>query len=196
MKLRTIIASVLIAIMIVPTSASAWWWKHDRETLVDVALDKNDELGGAFSILLDLATANKRVLWRLEYGRQTTVFAPTNQAFIDLLAAVEGEPFCYPSLESIPGWYISDVLNYHLARGNFDSGEVTVERDKIRMLFGGYLFTGNGLEIGDNGSNTTLLPPANIVVIDGVQTFDIEADNGIIHAIDRVVLPYLPPSNC
>ena len=195
MNFRKYIVALIVALIAIPSSASAWWWK-DRETLVDVAVDVNNQLG-AFNILLDLATANKRVLWRLEYGRQTTVFAPTDTAFLDLLAIVAEEPFCYPSLESIPGWYVDDVLNYHLARGNQDSGDVFFGDGKVRMLFGGFLFPdADTLSLADNATTAGILDPAGIVQIPDVQTFDIAADNGVIHAIDRVLLPYLPPSNC
>ena len=195
MKYRIIIVSLIVALMTLPATASAWWWKKDRETLVDVAVAANDQLG-VFNTLLTLVTADKKVFRRLDGYFNTTVFAPTDQAFADLLDIVSGAPFCYASLDEIPSWYVSDVLNYHLTRGKKESGDV-FGASKVRMSFGGYVFPdADTLSLADNATNSVGLPASNIVVIDGVQTFDVLADNGVIHTIDRVLLPYLPPSNC
>ena len=78
------------------------------------------------------------------------------------------------------------------------------ETNRTRMLFGGYLFANaDDLSLTDNAvlAGSGLAPAAIVVEVPllgggTVQGFDIAADNGIIHAIDRVVLPYLPPSNC
>ena len=197
MKLRIIIVAFFVALMSLPLSASAWWWKKDRETLVDVAVAVNDLLG-AFNILLDLVVADQKVFRRLDGWRHTTVFAPTDDAFIELEGVVSSL-FCYDTLGDIPDWYIKDVLNYHLAGGIQESGDV-FGGDKTRMLFGGYLFpnvaSATELQLVDNATLAGALPPSQILLIEGVKTFDIPADNGIIQAIDRVLLPYLPPSNC
>ena len=198
MKSRIVIVALFVALMSLPMSASAWWWKKDRETLVDVAVEVNDQLD-AFNILLDLVVADKQVFRRLDGWRHTTVFAPTDTAFIELEGIVSSL-FCYDTLGDVPDWYIKDVLNYHLAGGIQDSGDV-FGGDKTRMLFGGYLFpnvaSATELQLVDNAELAGAgLPIAKILLIEGVDTFDIRADNGVIHAIDRVLLPYLPPSNC
>lgn len=204
MKSRIVIVSLFITLMSLPMTASAWWWKKDRETLVDVAV-ATSEATGDFTILLDLVVADKNIFRRLDGWRHTTVFAPTDQAFVDLLNVVAGEPFCYSGLDEIPGWYVRDVLSYHLAGGIQDSGDVFFgETNRTRMLFGGYLFANaDDLSLTDNAvlAGSGLAPAAIVVEVPllgggTVQGFDIAADNGIIHAIDRVVLPYLPPSNC
>jgi transforming growth factor-beta-induced protein len=197
MKSRIIIVALFVALMSLPMSASAWWWKKDRETLVDVAVAVNDQLG-AFNILLDLVVADQRVFRRLDGWRHTTVFAPTDDAFIELEGVVSSL-FCYDTLGDVPDWYIKDVLNYHLAGGIKKSGDV-FGNDKTRMLFGGYLFPNvaseTELQLVDNATLAGALPASKILLIEDVKTFDIMADNGVIHAIDRVLLPYLPPSNC
>ena len=108
MKSRIVIVSLFITLMSLPMTASAWWWKKDRETLVDVAV-ATSEATGDFTILLDLVVADKNIFRRLDGWRHTTVFAPTDQAFVDLLNVVAGEPFCYSGLDEIPGWYVRDV---------------------------------------------------------------------------------------
>jgi len=190
MKLRIIIAAVLALLLTIPLSASAQWYK--KETLVDVAVKVNQEVvPGAFDTLLALVTANPRVFRRLDNPWiHTTVFAPTDEAFENLFALVEAELCLTP--DQVPDWYVNDVLTYHLSRGTKLSGDVFGSH-RVRMLFGGYLFpNADDLSLADNTTNSGVLPNAGIVA----PYFDVEADNGVIHVVDRVLLPYLPPSNC
>jgi transforming growth factor-beta-induced protein len=71
------------------------------------------------------------------------------------------------------------VLLYHVARGRRYAADV-LESDRIRTLQRGFLFQDGGT-LTDN-----LNRDANIIVT------DVEVANGIIHAIDAVVLPYAP----
>jgi len=73
--------------------------------------------------------------------------------------------------------YLTDVLLYHVARGRMGSTEV-LPKDQIRMLSGDFV---------------TIEQPINPSIF--VDT-DVPADNGFIHIISEVLLPYLPPSNC
>lgn len=192
MKLRIVfLASLFAFVSALPVSASAWWWQKERTTLIDVAVDVNENVvPGAFDTLLALVTADRSVFWRLDSRLNTTVFAPTDDAFEALFAFVE-ENLCLTP-DQYPSWYISDVLNYHLVRGKKDSTAV-FGADKVRMIFGGYVFPDAGdLSLQDNLTNS--LAVANAGIVDPF--FDVAADNGYIHVIDRVLIPYLPPSNC
>lgn len=190
MKLRIALALLVSTLISLPVTASAWWWK-DRNTLVDVAVEVNENVvPGAFDTLLSLVTSQKQVFWRLDGWQRTTVFAPTDEAFEELFDFVEANLCLTP--DQYPSWYIRDVLNYHLSSGTRNSVAV-FGADKVRMLFGGYIFPdASDLSLQDNLSNSLGAPNANIVA----PYFDVEADNGIIHVIDRVLIPYLPPSNC
>lgn len=190
MKIRIALVLILSTLISLPVTASAWWW-NDRDTLVDVALDVNEnDVPGAFDTLLSLVTSQKKVFWRLDGWSRTTVFAPTDDAFDALFEYVEDNLCLTP--DQYPSWYVRDVLNYHLASGVKDSGAV-FGASKVRMLFGGYIFPNAGeLSLQDNLSNSLGAPNAFIVA----PYFDVRADNGIIHVIDRVLIPYLPPSNC
>lgn len=190
MKLRIAIVLLVTALVSLPVTASAWWWK-DRDTLIDVALSVNENnVPGAFDTLLSLVTSQKRVFWRLDGWSRTTVFAPTDDAFDELFAYVE-ENLCLTP-DQYPSWYVRDVLNYHLSNGVKNSDKV-FGASKVRMLFGGYIFPdASNLSLQDNLSNSLGAPNAFIVA----PFFNVPADNGIIHVIDRVLIPYLPPSNC
>ncbi len=112
-----------------------------------------------------------------------TVFAPTNAAFEDLPAGtVETllEPDNKPALVS--------VLTYHVVPGDLDSAAL-----RARVMAGGgvaRLKTANGgtLVAMANG-------PSNIVIRDErggvahVSTYDVDQSNGVIHVVDKVLLP-------
>ena len=141
-------------------------------TIVDVALAANAE-SGEFSILIAaLQAADPAVLQTLGGKGQFTVFAPTDAAFVALLNELHLTAEQLLSNQAL----VTQVLLYHVARGNRDSAEVLAS-SRIRTLNGGFLYQSGGVLTDANGR------VANIVAV------DIKASNGVIHVIDRVVLP-------
>jgi uncharacterized surface protein with fasciclin (FAS1) repeats len=141
-------------------------------TIVDVVLATNAE-SGEFSILIAaLQAANPGIIQNLGSKQKFTVFAPTDAAFQALLAELGVTAEQLLSDQAL----LSQVLRYHVARGRLDSAEV-LARKRIPTLQGGFLFQENGV-LTDANCRT-----ANII------TTDIQASNGVIHVIDRVVLP-------
>ena len=154
-------------------------------TIVDVAVAANGPGGafeGEFDILIAAVVATPKVAEILSGNGQHTVFAPTDGAFESLadelnLTLNELVEFLLNNTE-----YLEDVLLYHIAHGRLYAEDV-LEKDQINTLIrgrDGFLMQSNGV-LTDN-----LYRDSNIIVT------DIEAANGIIHAIDTVVLPYLP----
>lgn len=103
----------------------------------------------------------------LEHEGPYTVFAPSDEVFaklpdgaIDSLLAARDT--------------LLDVVNYHVVPGRMTSGEIA-RRISAETL------QGEDLAISNNGA----------VRIDGARLLsaDIEASNGVIHIIDRVLLP-------
>ena len=141
-------------------------------TIVDVALAENAK-NGEFSILIAaLKAADPAVIQTLSGKGQFTVFAPTDAAFVALLGELDltaGELLSDKAL-------VTQVLLYHVARGNRDSAEVLAS-SRIRTLNGGFLYQNGGVLTDANGRTS------NIIAV------DIKASNGVIHVIDRVVLP-------
>jgi uncharacterized surface protein with fasciclin (FAS1) repeats len=101
-----------------------------------------------------------------------TVFAPTNDAFSASSTELAGLN---------PG-NISDVLRYHVVPAKVLSGAITdgqiVPTTLLPQTF--RVNTTNGLKITDARSRIT-----------DIGTVDIEATNGVIHAVNRVLLPTL-----
>jgi uncharacterized surface protein with fasciclin (FAS1) repeats len=144
-------------------------------TIVDVAIAVNAEgpFAGQFDTLIAaVLAADPIVLDVLTGNGQFTVFAPTDDAF----AALGLTP---ANIADLSTDFLTDVLVYHVAHGRRYSADVLAS-SRIRVLKGGFLFQDAGV-LTDN-----LDRKANIVVT------DVEAANGVIHAIDAVVLPYSP----
>lgn len=104
-----------------------------------------------------------------------TVFAPTNAAFTALLTELSAS-----SLNDIDAATLNAVLQYHVVNGaNVLSTQLTDEQEVT--TFGGGKFkvdlTG-GAKIVDAQGRIS-----NIAVV------DVQANNGVVHAIDKVILP-------
>ena len=98
-----------------------------------------------------------------------TVFAPTDQAFTD--AGIDLST--YDTAEEIEA--LADILQYHVYAGAVPSGNVTDGRT-VAML---------------NGDDATFTVTNGTVMVGGatVTIADVEASNGIIHVIDKVLMP-------
>jgi uncharacterized surface protein with fasciclin (FAS1) repeats len=105
-----------------------------------------------------------------------TVFAPTNAAFEALLAS-NAE---WNGLADIPAATLEAVLKYHVIAGdNITSSEITDGAQPV--TFEGSTITINttdGVVITDKGGRTSKVILA-----------DVQTSNGVIHAIQNVILP-------
>ena len=184
-----LLAAMMLAVSVVPAFAVK---PEERMTIVDVAIDLNSSgpFAGEFDLLIGaVLAADPAILETLSGNGQNTVFAPVDGAFEDLLGVPENEI----DIDTIDKGFLTDVLLYHVAPGRRYSDDVLAS-DRIRTLLKGK----DGF-LGQSGAILTdnLGRQAPILLIDVdddgyFDTIDIEADNGIIHAIGAVVLPYGP----
>ena len=104
-----------------------------------------------------------------------TVFAPTNTAFTSLLAELG-----LANLAAVPQATLENALKYHVVAGaNVASTDITNNMNVI--TFQGRTFkitTTGGVKITDANNR-----------ISNVIATDVQCSNGIIHAIDKVLLP-------
>lgn len=104
-----------------------------------------------------------------------TVFAPTNAAFTALLTELN-----VTSLDDIPANTLNAVLQYHVVNGaNVRSGQLT-EGQQV-TTFGTGKFT-----VGLTGGPKITDAKGRVSNITAV---DVQASNGVVHAIDKVILP-------
>jgi uncharacterized surface protein with fasciclin (FAS1) repeats len=135
------------------------------DTIVDIAVSDPSN----FSSLVD-AVVSQDLAGTLSSEGPFTVFAPTNDAFKKLPGFVGNALAEKPEL-------LTDILLYHVVEGDLDSSEV-LDSTTIQTVGGGDIMPntkGNGTKPYVNDSK---------IVIP-----DIEASNGTIHVIDRVLLP-------
>jgi uncharacterized surface protein with fasciclin (FAS1) repeats len=104
-----------------------------------------------------------------------TVFAPTNAAFAALLTELG-----FANLDAIPAATLNAVLQYHVVAGaNVLSTQLT-EGQEVTSFQGGKFKIGlaGGASITDAQNRK-----ANIIAV------DVQGTNGVVHAIDKVILP-------
>lgn len=106
-----------------------------------------------------------------------TLFAPTNAAFADLLSSLE-----LNSLDEIELTLLEDVLGMHVITGsNYRSGDLTEGMTAVT--------------VGDETITISLIPDPNITDANGfvsnIIVADVQAMNGVVHAVDKVILPLL-----
>ena len=129
---------------------------------------------GQFDTLIAaVLAADPVVLATLTAPGKRTVFAPTDDAFAALGLTLE-------TVGDLDVGFLTDVLTYHVAHGERLAGDV-VSADRIRSLQGTFFFPSDDATLTDAVGRT-----ANIIVT------DVMAANGVIHAIDAVILPYAP----
>ncbi len=109
-----------------------------------------------------------------------TVFAPTNQAFEDLLAQLDG----FDSLDDFNSQQLQDllavVLTYHVVADAAVLSSDLSDGQTVTTLQGSTVevSTQGGVFISDATANAAQ-----------VTTADIEVSNGVVHIIDKVLLP-------
>ncbi|GGW95547.1 fasciclin domain-containing protein [Salegentibacter mishustinae] len=104
-----------------------------------------------------------------------TVFAPINDAFVDLLDELE-----LGALADIPTETLEATLAYHVVTGaNVRSGDLTDDMDVTTLEGGDFTVNlGDNVTITDENERTATVIAA-----------DVQATNGVIHALDTVLLP-------
>ena len=98
-----------------------------------------------------------------------TVFAPSDQAFAD--AGID-----LASFDSVSGKEnLTDILLYHVHAGRFTASDI-IDGDTIPMV---------------NGDNATISASPGINAA-AIVTADVFTSNGVIHVIDKVLMPPVP----
>jgi uncharacterized surface protein with fasciclin (FAS1) repeats len=96
-----------------------------------------------------------------------TVFAPTDEAFAALPAGTVEALLADPEA-------LAKILTYHVVAGKVMSTDLTNEMMAATV----------------NGADVTIMTEGGVMVNDAnVVTADIEASNGVIHVIDKVIMP-------
>lgn len=172
---------VMIALMTVAMTGSAVFANNGGkdgggETIVGVAAGNRD-----FSTLVAAVKAADLVATLSSEG-PFTVFAPTNDAFAKLAAGtVDG--LLKPEAKAT----LTAVLTYHVVAGEFKAAAVIDAIKKNKGKFEITTVQGGKLIASLKGKNVILTDEKGNVAT--VVIADVAASNGVIHAIDSVVMP-------
>jgi len=163
--------------------------KPGDKTIFDLAVASNlTELYGAILYVdSEMGTNLEAAIKSNEV--QLTVFAPTNEAFVNLLAFLDANrPETIDDITDIPAPIVLAVLQYHLTDGRRGSNSVVPKKNMktIETFLEGATFDVDKFAIiHAAGGNTAQIGA-------GQGLFDISASNGIVHVIDTVILPLEP----
>ena len=121
---------------------------------------------------------------------QFTVFAPTNAAFDDLIAALAAELGGEEAVTALLNdkAFVTDVLLYHVTDGRRNSNSLVNKNNPklVEMLNGAYTTVNSNATITD-GSMLTADSAINTTA--SGETFNISASNGVIHVVGAVLVP-------
>lgn len=185
--LTLVLAMALFTALAAPASARPAWSEKSSDSIVDTAIALSggaeagvfDDNAADFDILINALIATGAV--GLFDGTDYTVFAPTDQAFLDLASVLgtvtDDEEVAFNAIVGAVGADgVLDVLAYHLTDGVRNSVSVT-KAAKVTMIDGNTINARSG-SIEAIGSNA------------GFFLTDVRVSDGIIHVIDMVLLPF------
>jgi uncharacterized surface protein with fasciclin (FAS1) repeats len=163
-------------------------------TIVDVAvgassLDGPDGNGKDYDLLI-AAVLETGLADDLSGDTELTVFAPNDRAFQKLVATLTGAdelPTEAEALEAVLATFsveqITEILLYHVTPGTLDSAAVLAS-GPLTMLNGGTVTPAKAFRLADEAD---VLKNPRLVK----KGLDLFATNGVIHTIDRVLVPDL-----
>ncbi|WP_296427051.1 fasciclin domain-containing protein [Yoonia sp.] len=141
-------------------ASSAFAAGHTKD-IVDTAID-----AGTFTTLVAAVQA-AGLVDTLKGEGPFTVFAPTDEAFAALPEGTVESLLADPEA-------LAAILTYHVIAGKVMSTDLTNDMMATTV----------------NGADVTIMTEGGVMVNDAnVVAADIEASNGVIHVIDKVILP-------
>ena len=166
---RAICALTLLGTVAVATEAAAdhpRWRRPARQNIAQIAADTPD-----LSILV-AALQRANLVDTIANGGPFTVFAPTNQAFLNLL-----NDLGLSSLDQVPTDTLTAILLDHVVAGRFSAGRlIGFDRTDSELEALG------GLALDFDRSPNVQVNDINVVI------GNVRASNGIVHVIDAVLL--------
>ncbi|MDQ7025223.1 MAG: fasciclin domain-containing protein [Anaerolineae bacterium] len=164
---RYLLLIMIIAIMSIPLLAQ-------QPTIAQILLDSaTDTDEPQFRVLLAAALESGLLTILDDSDATITVFAPTDEAFF---AALAEQGISYSDLTADTNRLIA-LLTYHVVDGRLLAEDIVVQ-DTLNTLY-----SDTTLSITTSDDSILLNEQATLIET------DIEAENGIIHVIDRVLIP-------
>ena len=197
---RLLLIPIACCLLVAGTAASAqakprWWHHAPAGSIVDVAVKASSANGPDdnpydYDLLIAAVTATGLAPTLADESKTFTVFAPNDRAFKRLVADLSGS---YPAseqaaLDAILATFtvdqIRNVLLYHVVAGK--------KLSPLQVLFARSLTMANGGTVRPRGlvlrDETPALRDPRLLL----SGLNIQATNGVIHTINRVLVPATP----
>ncbi|PHX73790.1 MAG: Nex18 symbiotically induced protein [Chitinophagaceae bacterium] len=145
-----------------------------KGNLVEVA-QANPDFSYLVAAVLRASTGATNIAGVLTSAGPFTLFAPTNSAFIDAgFATIDDINAADPDV-------LAAILTYHVVAGRVFSSDLTNDATPATA-------NGQTVTIGISGSGATVKGMANATA-SNITAANIMARNGVVHVIDKVLLP-------
>lgn len=168
---------------------------NDAPTITDIVAgsgDAFDDDASDFDVLLAAVKTAGLADTLADQDADFTVFAPTDQAFVDLAndlgfegsAEADAWTFLVETLTTLgdgdPIPLLTEILTYHVAGESLQASQILGETELATLQGGTVTIDAATASLGDK--DTDVADPTLI-------TTDIQAANGVVHVIDKVLLP-------
>jgi transforming growth factor-beta-induced protein len=149
-----------------------------QPTIAEIVVAATQANPAEFTVLLAVVqAAEPAVLSALsDRAQNLTVFAPTDAAFAELLTRLNVSASEVLANRAL----VTQVLLYHVIAGRFDEAALRQNAAQGRIAF---TLESSRLTFNLDGNNVLRINGSNVI------SANIAAANGIIHVIDRVLLP-------
>lgn len=149
---------------------------EEQGTIVDIAVGNEN-----FTTLVTAVKAAGLVETLSSTG-PFTVFAPTNDAFAKLPEGTVGT-LVKPENKAM----LTDILTYHVVAGEYMAGDVVAAIKKNNGSFSTNTVMGEQITLMMDGENVVIKDAKGGTSV--IIMTDVDASNGVIHAIDTVIMP-------
>lgn len=141
---------------------------------------------GGFNALLVAATKAQLAPALADTGASLTVFAPTDAAFTALATRL-GFASAAAMVEALPADTLASILRYHILPTNRNAAALTASAQSSQPTL--YQFEGQAAPLSVNAGSGGVTITDGALTSANVTSADIAASNGVVHAIDKVLIP-------
>lgn len=147
-----------------------------------------DRVAGTSGFNALLAAAAKAELGSAlaDTNARLTVFAPTDAAFTQLAASL-GFTSAAAMVDALPPAALKSILSYHVLPGAKQASELSATPQSAQPTL--YAFDGQPAALALNSSQSSVTITDAALTTANVTSADVAASNGVIHAIDKVLVP-------